>query len=50
MSTGGVLALLVAGSVPGAWLGSRLSARLPELQLRRVLGGVLLLVGAKIVF
>ena len=46
----GILALLVAGSIPGAYLGSRLSARLPETLLRRILGVVLLLIGGKFVF
>ena len=38
----GVTAALLVGSVPGAWIGAQLSARLPGALIRRVLGFVLL--------
>jgi uncharacterized protein len=42
-----LLALLV-GSLPGVWLGSRMSAFFPEKILRPVLGATLLLLGYKL--
>ena len=39
-----VLAVSVAGAVPGAWLGARSTGRLDERTLRRLIGVVLLIV------
>jgi len=44
-----MLASLVAGSLPGIWLGSRLAARLPELFLSRALAVTLLVAGGRLV-
>lgn len=43
-----LLLSLLAGSLPGIWLGSRASRRVPEQVLRRMLAVLLLLVGAKL--
>jgi len=43
-----VLAVSLAGAVPGSWLGARYSGRLPERTLRRLIGGALLVVAAAI--
>lgn len=43
-----VLAVGVAGAVPGAWLGARSTGRLDERSLRRLIGVVLLVVAATI--
>lgn len=43
-----LLGLLLIGSLPGIWLGSRLSARLPEHWLRGALVGMLVLVGVRL--
>jgi uncharacterized membrane protein YfcA len=43
-----LLAWLLAGSLPGVWLGSHLSARAPERLLRNLIALVLLGVGARI--
>jgi len=43
-----LLAWLLAGSLPGAWLGSQLSARAPERLTRSAIALVLLFVGARI--
>jgi len=40
---------LLIGSVPGVWLGSKLSARTPERVLRPALAGVLLLSGLRMI-
>jgi len=42
-----LLLLLVAGTIAGAWLGPRLSRRLPERWLQGTLCGVLLLIGLR---
>ncbi len=42
-----MLGSLLLGSLPGIWIGSRYSARLPEHLLRPALASMLLLVGAK---
>jgi uncharacterized membrane protein YfcA len=43
-----LLGSLLAGSLPGVWLGSQLSHRIPDRALRIVLGGILVLVGGKL--
>ena len=43
-----VLASLLAGSLPGIYIGSQLTARIPEKLLRVSLGGVLLFAGTKL--
>ena len=45
---GGMLASLLVGSIPGIVLASWFSPKVPEAVLRLLLGGVLLLVGAKL--
>jgi uncharacterized protein len=42
------LLALLAGSIPGIFLGSSISARVPDVILRYVLAAVLILVGAKL--
>jgi uncharacterized protein len=44
-----LLGSLLVGSVPGIWIGSHLSAKIPEHYLRPVLASVLLLIGLKFV-
>ena len=44
----GLLGSLLVGSIPGVWLGSRMTARVPEKALRPVLGTTLLLLGCKL--
>jgi uncharacterized membrane protein YfcA len=44
-----LLLSLLAGSLPGIWIGSRFCARLPERQVRAALSLVLLVVGGKLV-
>lgn len=44
-----LLGSLLVGSLPGIWLGSHLSAKIPEHVLRPVLAGVLMLIGFKFV-
>jgi uncharacterized protein len=44
-----LLGSLLVGSVPGIWVGSHLSAKIPEYYLRPVLASVLLLIGLKFV-
>jgi uncharacterized membrane protein YfcA len=46
----GMLASLLVGSVPGILLASWFSPRLPEALIRLLLGGVLVLVGLKLLF
>jgi hypothetical protein len=45
----GLVGSLLIGSVPGVWLGSKVSARAPDHVLRPVLAGVLLLSGLRMV-
>ncbi len=45
-----LVAALLAGSVPGALLGTKLSTHLPTHWLKRILCGVLLLTGARMLF
>jgi uncharacterized membrane protein YfcA len=40
---------LLIGSIPGVWLGSKLSKRTPEHVLRPALAGVLLLSGLRMI-
>lgn len=44
-----LLATLLAGSLPGIWLGSRLAPRIPERFLRTGLAGMLILIGGKLI-
>ena len=44
---GHALGLLLLGSIPGVVLGSLLGIRIPERALRTILGGLLLIVGAR---
>jgi uncharacterized membrane protein YfcA len=46
---GVLLASLLMGSLPGIWMGSHLSAKIPEKYLRPVLATILLLIGLKFV-
>jgi uncharacterized protein len=45
-----LLVALVVGSLPGIWLGSSLSARVPERVLRSGLAVLLALIGARLLF
>ncbi len=45
-----LLGSLLIGSIPGIWLGSHISAKIPEKILRPLLAAILLLVGLKFVF
>ena len=45
-----LLASLLVGSLPGIWIGSHLSARVPEKWLRTALATMLLVIGGKFVF
>jgi len=45
-----LLVALLIGSLPGIWLGSALSQRIPERLLRAVLAGMLVLIGGKLAF
>ncbi|SBT09731.1 conserved membrane hypothetical protein [Candidatus Accumulibacter aalborgensis] len=44
-----LLGSLLVGSLPGIWLGSHASARIPERFLRPALAGMLLLIGGKLI-
>ena len=44
-----LLGSLLVGSLPGIWIGSHLSAKIPEKVLRPILAGVLMLIGFKFV-
>lgn len=44
-----LLVSLLLGSLPGIWLGSHASAKVPEHVLRRLLAGMLVLIGTKLV-
>ena len=44
-----LLGTLLAGSLPGIWLGSRLAPRIPEHFLRAGLAGMLILIGGKLI-
>jgi uncharacterized protein len=45
-----LLASLLVGSLPGIWIGSHLSSRVPEKWLRTALATMLLIIGGKFVF
>lgn len=45
-----LLGSLLIGSLPGIWIGSHLSARLPERYVRTALATILLVVGGKFVY
>ncbi|MGB8857556.1 MAG: sulfite exporter TauE/SafE family protein [Burkholderiales bacterium] len=45
-----LLASLLVGSLPGIWIGSHLSSRVPEKWLRTALATMLLVIGGKFVF
>jgi uncharacterized membrane protein YfcA len=47
---GRVLGSLLAGSLPGIFLGSYASARVPDTVLRALLATTLIVVGSKLVF
>jgi uncharacterized protein len=44
----GVLAVCLAGAIPGAWLGARFTGRLDEVALKRLIGAALLAVAVAI--
>jgi uncharacterized membrane protein YfcA len=44
-----LLGSLLLGSLPGIWIGSHLSAKMPEHILRRILAAMLVLIGTKLV-
>lgn len=43
----GLLVTLLIGSLPGIWVGSQISARIPERVLRPILAGILVVVAGK---
>jgi len=45
-----LLGSLLLGSLPGIWLGTHVSAKVPEHILRRLLASMLILIGGKLVF
>jgi len=45
-----LLGSLLLGSLPGIWLGTQVSAKVPEHILRRLLASMLVLIGTKLVF
>lgn len=44
-----LLGTLLIGSLPGIWIGSRLSSKVPEHVLRRLLATMLVLIGGKLI-
>lgn len=44
-----LLGSLLLGSLPGIWLGSQVSAKVPEKVLRPILAGMLVLIGSKLI-
>ena len=44
-----LLGSLLVGSLPGIWIGSHISAKIPEKVLRPILASILLLIGLKFV-
>ncbi|MEC5385563.1 sulfite exporter TauE/SafE family protein [Uliginosibacterium sp. H3] len=44
-----LLGSLLIGSLPGIWLGSHISAKVPEKVLRPILAGMLVLIGTKLI-
>ena len=45
-----LLAALLLGSLPGIWIGTQISAKVPEHVLRKLLASMLILIGSKLVF
>jgi hypothetical protein len=45
-----LLGSLLLGSLPGIWIGTHMSAKVPEHILRRILASMLVLIGSKLVF
>lgn len=45
-----LLGSLILGSLPGIYIGSHLSSRIPEKMLQRALAGMLILIGGKLMF
>lgn len=45
-----LLGALLLGSLPGIWIGTQVSAKVPEHILRRILASMLILIGSKLVF
>jgi len=45
-----LLGSLLLGSLPGIWLGTQVSAKVPEHILRRLLAAMLVLIGTKLIF
>lgn len=45
-----LLGALLLGSLPGIWLGTHISAKVPEHILRRLLASMLVIIGSKLVF
>jgi uncharacterized membrane protein YfcA len=45
-----LLASLILGSLPGIYLGSHVSMRIPEHTLRQVLASMLVLIGGRLVW
>ncbi len=44
-----LLGSLLIGSLPGIWIGSHISAKVPEKVLRPILAGMLVLIGTKLI-
>jgi len=44
-----LLGSLLLGSLPGIWLGTQVSAKVPEHILRRLLATMLILIGGKLI-
>lgn len=44
-----LLGSLLIGSLPGIWIGSQVSAKVPEKVLRPILAGMLVLIGSKLI-
>ncbi len=45
-----LLEMLILGSLPGIHIGSLLASKIPEKMLRRMLAGMLILIGGKLIF
>lgn len=45
----GLLGALLLGSLPGIWVGTQISAKVPEHILRRLLASMLILIGSKLI-
>ena len=44
-----LLGSLLIGSLPGIWIGTHLSSKVPEHILRRLLASMLVLIGSKLI-